>query len=112
MGLALNMVRDSAGDTTFGLPFSDFKYDTTLLTGVEQTLTIPGDHQNWLVIFSIEPGTKIWTAKNATATIPGAAFATTDSELNPVARKVKAADVLHFITNDANAELGITLYAI
>lgn len=112
MIMNMNNVRDNAGNNTFGLPFSDFKYNTTLVATVEQTLTIPGDTKKWLAIFSVEPGTKVWISNNATATIPGAAFATTDCELNPVARIVRADDVLHFITSDADAQVGVTLYAI
>jgi hypothetical protein len=108
----INATRDVAGNNMFGLPFSKFKYDTTLLVGVEQTLTIPGKSKKWLAIFSFEPGSEVWVANNATATVPGAAFATTDSELNPVAREVAVDDVLHFITSNADARIGVVLYAI
>jgi len=108
----MNMVRDVAGNNTFGLPFSKFKFDSTLAQGVEQTLTIPGKAAKWLAIFSAEPGSEVWIANNATATAPGAAFASTDSELNPVARIVDAADVLHFVTTNVDARIGVALYAI
>jgi len=112
LGSNMNMARDVAGNATFGLPFAPFKYDTTLLAGVEQTLTIPGRYAKYLAIFAIEPGAEVWIAPDATATLPGAAFATTDSELNPVAREVKADDELHFITGNADARLGVVLYPI
>lgn len=108
----INITRDAAGNPTYGLPFSNFKYNTTLLLGVEQTLTISGKNAKWLAIFSTEPGSEVWVAINATATVPGAAFAQVDVELNPVAREVKADDVLHFITTNVDARVGVTLYAI
>lgn len=111
-GTTMNLTRDAAGNNTFGLPFSATKYDTTLLAGVEQTLTIPGKYPKYSVIFSIEPGAEVWVANNETATLPGASFALTDSELNPVSREVKAADVLHFITGNADARVGVVLYPI
>lgn len=111
LGSNMNITRDVAGNPTFGLPFAPFKYDTTLTAaGGEQTLTIPGTYAKYLAIFSIEPGAEVWIAPNATATLPGAAFATTDSELNPVAREVKADDVLHFITGNDDARLGVVLH--
>jgi len=112
MALDLRLQRDKAGKNTFGLEFSDLKFNTTLLNGVEQTLTVPGPESKYLMIFSIQPGSQVWIAKNATAAIPGAAFAQTDSELNPVARNVKGGDVIHFITNNTDATVGVILYAI
>jgi hypothetical protein len=108
----LNLTRDIAGSNTFGLPFAKIKYDTTLLAGVEQLLTVPGPSSKYLAIFSIEPGTSIWVANNTTAVVAGAAFTATNSELNPVAREVKATDVLHFITTNTNATVGVSFYAI
>ena len=108
----LNLTRDVAGKNTFGLPFAKIKYDTTLLLGVEQTLTVPGPSIKYLAIFSYEPGSEVWVAKNATATVPGVSFAATDSELNPVAREVKANDVLHFITTNVDARVGVAFYAL
>ena len=90
--------------------------------GVEQTLSVPdlvtGSYPKtfatprFLAIFSYEPGASVWVALNATATTAGAAFATTDSELNPSARVVDSSDVLHFITADATAILGVSFYAL
>lgn len=96
----------------YGLPFSDTKYDTTLATDVEQTLTVPGTAPRFKAVFSYASNEDVWVAVNATATKAGAAFATTDSELNPRCREVKADDVLHFITGGSGAEIGVTFYAL
>lgn len=109
------MTRDINGYNGFGLPFSDNQYATTLVTGVEQTLTVPeipfANYPNLIAVFSFAPGSAIWVALNATATIAGSSFATTNSELNPSGRSVQSGDVLHFITADASDEIGVTFYA-
>jgi hypothetical protein len=109
------MTRDINSYNGFGLPFSTDKWSTTLLDGVEQTVTVPkspySDCPNVLAVFSFAPGSSIWVANNETATVPGGSFASTSSELNPAARSVKGGDVLHFITNDASDELGVIFYA-
>ena len=113
LGTNMNLSRDAAGNNTFGLPFAPFKYDNELVTSTEKLLTIPGDYPKYSAIFSIEPGSEVWVAKNATATLPVAGeFLPTDSELNPVSREVRAADVLHFITGNVDARIGVVLHPI
>lgn len=107
------MTRDINGYNGFGLPFSINKYSATLTTGAEQTFTVPSETRNYIVIFSFEPGARVWVAKNETAAVPaGATVVSTTSELNPTARQVLGGDVLHFITPDVTADMGITLYAL
>lgn len=116
------MTKDINGFNGFGLRFSDQKYDTTLAVGVEQTLAVPdlvtGSYPRtytparFFAVFSYEPGSSVWVANNATATVAGAGFATTDSELNPSAREVSIGDTLHFITADATAIIGVAFYAL
>ncbi len=108
----LNLIRDAAGNNTFGLEFADIKYNTTLALGVEQSQIIIGSAHKWLAIFSYEPGSSVWVSKNAPAVLPGASFADTDAELNPTARVVRPNDVLHFITSNTDAKIGIVLHAI
>lgn len=113
LGNIMNSTRDIAGNNTFGLPFALFKYSNSLAASAEKLLTIPGTYAKYLAIFAVEPGAEVWVAKNETAALPVAGeFIATDSELNPVAREVKADDVLHFITGNADARVGVTLYPI
>jgi hypothetical protein len=108
-----NLTRDINGYNGFGLRFSENKYSATLTQLVTQTLTIPGDHAKWIAIFAYEDGSTIWVANNATAAVPvGATLAATTSERNPIAREVKAGDMLSFITPDATADVGVILYAL
>ncbi len=116
-----SMIRDINGFNGFGLKFSTQNYSATIATGVEQKLTVPSDSKDYLAVFSIEPGAKVWVSLNSTAAVPVAAtFGSTTSVMNPSARYVSggapgdgvAADILHFITDDATAEVGVTFYAL
>lgn len=111
-----NMTRDINGYNGFGLPFSNVKYNTILVENVEQTLIVPSTqdatYQNLLAVFSFETGTTVWVARNATASLPGSSFALSNVELNPAARSVKPGDILHFISPDITAQIGVSFYAI
>lgn len=105
------MIKDCTAQTTHALPFSDDKYSAALATSTATALTVPIAHPKYVAIFTYEAGATVWVANNATAAVPaGASFATTTSELNPVAREVKAGDVLSFTTSDASAVVGVTFY--
>lgn len=112
-GTMMNLTRDVAGNNTFGLGDAPFKYQNSLVASTEKLLTVPGKYAKYSAVFSVEPGAEVWYAKNNTAVLPVAGeFILTNSELNPVSREVKADDVLHFITGNADARLGVSLYPI
>jgi len=122
MATPFSMSRDINGYNGFGLSFALDKYSADLAQNTDTTLTVPssgmiGNVANnvnkYIAIFSYEPGASVWVALNATAAVPvGATFATVSSELNPAARMVSAADVLHFITSDTTAQVGVTFYSL
>lgn len=113
MAAKLLFGRDIAGNNAYAPYFSQNKYSATLTSGVEETVTVPSDYENWIVAFSFEPGTLVWVALNETAEVPvGGTFATTTSELNPAARMVNAGDVLHLITDSTTSDVGVQLYAV
>lgn len=108
-----SMLRDINGYNGFGLPFSINKDSANLATNTDTTLTVPSFSPHYIAIFSFQSGASVWVANNATAAKPvGSTFATVSSELNPVARYVKAGDVLHFLTGDTSAQVGVTFYAL
>ena len=133
MATKLNMVRDINGYNTFGLVNSDTGVRTTLAAGVEQTTTVPSNTcmgnslplvnssigavlptptpDQWLAIFSFEPGAKVWV-DTITVTVPTGSFASSTATLNPASWLVNAGTVLHFITNNTTAEIGVKYYAI
>lgn len=119
MATKFSMTRDINGYNGFGVKFSDINYQTTLVMNVAQSLTIPSSismggasDSRWLAVFSYNPSAIVWVADGATATLPGPAFTSTASQLNPAAREVKGGDVLSFVTSDATANLGVSLYAL
>ncbi len=110
-----NISRDVNGYNGFGLPFSDTNFSATLTNLTVESLVIPGvaQTQNFIAIFSFQPGTNVWVANNHTAAVPvGATLAATNSILNPTARIVKYGDTLSFITDSATADISVALYAM
>jgi hypothetical protein len=113
MTTKFNMIRDINGYNGFGIPFADDKYSATIAQNVAQVLSVPSNFKNWLAIFCIEPGSRVWIANNHDATVPvGASFAATNSELNVPAKYVKSGDILSFITPDVTADVGVMFYAL
>lgn len=100
------ITRDINATPDYGLGFTTFNYNTTLATDVEQMITLPANpsaqYTYWKINFYFSPGSNVYVALNATATVPGASFAQSDSEPNPGVRYARPGDVLHFITPDAS----------
>lgn len=114
MAVKFSMTRDINGYNGFGLMPSDIMWNGVLVSGVEQTITIPSSpyasYPNLVTIFSFAPGSSIWVAYNKTSTPPTSTIALGDIELNPTARSVNEGDIIHFSTNDASNEYGVILY--
>lgn len=109
------IIKDINGAVTYQLPFCANKYSVTLTTGLEATVTVPGNSSStkWLAVFRYEPGATVWFSLNDTAAVPaGATLAATDSCLNFPGTEVKTGDVLHFISADATASVGVELYEL
>ena len=108
-----SMIRDINGYNGFGLPFSINKYSANIVQNTDTTQTVPSYAPYYVVIFSYQAGSNVWVANGSSAAKPaGSTFAAVSSELNPVARYVKAGDVLHFITGDTSALVGMSFYAL
>lgn len=118
-----SMYRDINGQNGFGLEFTNTAYSATLAAATATALTVPSTgslggcntqtRRLFLAIFVYTPGASVWVANNATAAPPGgAAFAATDSELNPAARLVQAADVLSFYSVAANSDVNVLFYSL
>jgi hypothetical protein len=106
------MTRDVNGYNGFGLIPAEDKYSTTLAATVAQTFTVPDNFQNWIAVFSFEPGSSVWVAHNTTATLPGGSVASSVSELNPTVWQVKGGDTISAISNNTTAEIGVKFYAL
>lgn len=106
----------------FGLPFCDTIYSATLAATTDTTITIPGSSSveepyagipKYIVIFQYTPGKDVYVALNQAAAAPaGATFAATTSEQNPSGKYVKAGDVIHFYTADANVHVTVSIYSL
>lgn len=116
MSTPFDMGRDINGFNAFAPIYSDTVYQTTLSANIEQHFTVPGSKigqfQNYIAVFSFDPGLRIFFANNVMAVIPGILFAAGPGELNPTTRYVKAGDILSFITPDTTAYVTVALYVI
>lgn len=110
----LSFARDIQGQNAYAPMTSSNKYSATLVNGGASSITVPSSSQNWIAVFSYQPGVDVWVDfSGATAIIPvGATFASTTSELNPAARSVQANSTISAITANATADVGVMLYAV
>jgi len=99
--------------TDYSLRFPGIVYATLLAANVEQNFTVPGAASKYKAVFSFTPNSAVWVGYNKTATVAPVAFASHNSEMNPLCREVNAGDVLSFITlTAAGAEVSISLFAV
>lgn len=110
----LNFGRDAQGFNAFAPMPSALKQSVTLTTGVAASYTVPSEFKNYIVVFSTQPGTTVWVDfSGATAAVPaGGTFAATTSELNPGSRLIAGGSSISVISNNATADVGISLYAV
>lgn len=98
------------------IPFSDVCAQVALGANVEQTYTIPGVATNqYSARFSYTSTSNVFVRKNGTPTAPapGSVGVQPYNEFRPeVQRYVKGGDVIHMITPDATAYVGISLRAL
>ena len=82
-----------------------------LAQNAEVTYTVPGAVTETLqAIFEYNDNSNVIVALNSTASVPGAGLAVTTGrmEYKPFKRVVNGGDVLHFITPDTTAFLGVS----
>jgi hypothetical protein len=112
----MNLGRDASGRTTYVRPVPTILYSATLTAvGGAQSLTVPTNALSapWDVLFSSDPGTSVWVAvNNGSAIAPSSTIGTSNSELNPIAYRLKAGDVISFITTNTTANFGMTMYVV
>ncbi len=113
MSTLFQMTRDCNGYNGFGLEFSIENVSTTLAANVAQSTTVPTAYPFYLAVFSFEAGTSVWVSNDGSdAEAPGSSFDTTNSQLNPTARKVAAGSELSFISSDSTAQIGVSYYGL
>lgn len=121
--------KDVAGYNGFGLQYSDQKFSATLAANTDTTVPVPlsgsigaalNSVNKFLAIVDVYNATaqgEVWCANNATAAKPvGASFASTSSDMivqnKYYAREVKAGDVLHFLSAEADTDVCVMFYAL
>lgn len=94
------------------MPFSDTCAQINCGANVEQTYTVPGtSEQQYQAYFEYTQDSNVFVCKNQTPTIPasGTIGEQQYNEFKPKKRYVRGGDVLHFITPDTNAYIGMSL---
>jgi hypothetical protein len=93
-------------------PFSDTCAQVACTVNSEQTWTIPGTElQQFQALFEYASESNVYVCKNATPVVPAGGSVGTQqyNEFKPHKRYVRGGDVLHFITPDAIAYIGVSL---
>lgn len=94
------------------MPFSDTSIQVNLVTNTEETFTVPGtETAQYQAYFEYISTSNVFVCLNATPSIPagGTVGAQQYNEFRPEKRYVRGGDVLHFITPDASAYVGVSL---
>lgn len=97
------------------MPFSDTCIQVNCGSNVEQTYTVPGTSEQYFqAYFEYTQNSNVFVRKNAAPTIPSSGSVGTQqyNEFKPKKRYVRGGDVLHFITPDTNAYIGVSLRLI
>jgi len=94
------------------IPFSDVCFQVALATNTDEAITIPGaPTTQYQALFSYTSTSNVFVRNNTAAGVP--AGGTTEeeqyNEFRPYKRYVKGGDVLHLITPDASAYVGVSL---
>lgn len=94
------------------MPFSDTAIQINCGANVEQTYTVPGTAATkYQAYFEYTMTSNVFVRLNGTPAIPSTGTVGTQqySEFKPKKRYVQGGDVLHFITPDTNAYIGVSL---
>jgi hypothetical protein len=94
------------------MPFSDTCFQVACTSNAEQTATIPGDSTMYFqAYFEYISTSNVYICLNSTPTIPAGGTVGTQqyNEFRPIKRLVRGGDVIHFITPDATARIGVSV---
>lgn len=111
MTVRLALSRDINGYVTFGRQPSTDVRRFLLVANAAQNFTVPSNFPVWEIIFSFDPGLRIFVSSTTTATVPTTADSA-DAEMNPTDWRLNAATVVSLITPDATAYATVTMYAV
>lgn len=94
------------------MPFSDTCAQINCAANVGESFTVPGTpEQQYQAYFEYICTSNVFVCKNAVPTIPASGTVGTQqyNEFKPKKRYVRGGDVIHFITPDTVAYIGVSL---
>jgi len=94
------------------IPFSDVAYQVALAANTDDTITVPGSATTqYQALFSYTSTSNVFVRLNGIAGIPAGGTIEEEqyNEFRPCKRYVKGGDVIHLITPDASAYVGVSL---
>ncbi len=106
--------RDVQGYNAFAPSLSMNMLSAELASGGDDEFDVPETADQWIAVFSYEPGAIIWVSVNDTAAPPaGNTFAAITSFLLPAQLSVKKGDSISCYNNSAtDQDVGVALYAV
>lgn len=97
------------------MPFSDTCAQVACNVNAQETYTVPGTNIDFYQAkFKYTSNSNVFVCLNGTPVIPAGATVGTQpyNEFKPFKRYVKGGDVIHFITPDTTAYIGVSLRKI
>lgn len=94
------------------MPFSDTCRQIHLVANTDESFTVPGASTiQYQAFFSYAENSNVFVCKNSVAVIPASGTVEDQfyNEFRPEKRYVQGGDVLHFITPDTVAYMGVSL---
>ena len=94
------------------MPFSDTCAQVNCAANAEQTFTVPGTPaQQFQALFEYTQNSNVFISVNAVPVVPASGSVGTQqyNEFRPCKRYVRGGDVIHFITPDTSAYIGVSL---
>ena len=108
----LALTKDINGVNTFSREQAQDIVSGLLARGVVDSFTVPLKYQKYEVIFSGDPGFRLWVSTTGTAAYPSGVTGSTSSELNPGALTVAGGTVISVVTSDAAMSYSASMYGV
>jgi hypothetical protein len=117
MSTLLNFGRDVQGFNAYAPQFPTDIFTATLVGDAHSSVTVPSNHQVWLMYVRMQPGGWCYVSRNDTAAVPASGdFSASTSDLAvgtiEFKRIVYAGDVIDFLTSVSDTDVVVEFFAI